>query len=284
MSIKQPVARFSAGIIIFAVLFISAAAGCKKKDSSYDLSPNLNIANDIVFAERGLFHTFDLLLKANLDSAILKYGVGSIDKAGVRYDSAARQFIFYYQSRICADSVDRNGNIIVNLSGNFFSPGTHAKVVFENYSEDSRQFIGSDSLFNEGNATGSGIIYASFIDSLIISKDASQSTKWHSLFVYHLPDAITILPDSLLQLTITGSAFGSSSAGYPFLFQISYPLLNDFNCPWIRQGVMSLSTPSVQVTSGYIEYANQAICDNRVTYIFDGNIFKGWINRNKLNF
>ncbi len=272
------------GIILSVIILLSAAAGCKKKNTSFDLSPGLNVADDIVFTERGLFHTFNLLLKANLDSNIMQKGVGTIDKALVYYSSSSKRFTFYYQNKYCADSVVRNGNIIVTLSGRFFSSGTTAAVVFQNYSEDSRQFIGRDNLYNTGMMIGGNGGYNSTIDSLLIVKDSLHTTIWNSLLDYHLPPALKMQPDSLAPFTITGTANGISSGTYAFSFQISTPLVNDIYCPWIRRGVMQLSVPSADVATGTIEYVNSDRCNNRVTYDFEGSIFQWWVIRKKLSY
>ncbi|MCX6286463.1 MAG: hypothetical protein NTY96_05060 [Bacteroidetes bacterium] len=277
-------ASLAKGIVLTAIILLTAAAGCKKKNSSFDLSPNLNVADDIVFTERGLFHTFGLLLKANLDTTIMHQGVGTIDKAIITYNSVVRRFSVFYQNKYCADTVLRNGNIIINLNGDFFSAGTVAIITFRKYSEDSRQFIGKDSLVNHGLSSGSITTYVSFINGLLITKDSLLSTRWNSNLEYSIPPILKILPDSLMPLTISGSAIGLSSSNYGFSFQISEPLVDNLYCPWIRSGVMQLSTPSLQVTTGTIEYVNQAKCNDRVTYNFEGSIFEWWINRKKLSF
>ena len=274
-----------AGVLVLsALILLSAAAGCKKKNTAYDLRPNLNVADDIVFTERGLFHTFDLLLKANLDSNIMHMGVGTIDKALVSYSSSSRRFTFYYQNKYCADSVLRNGNIVITLSGDFFTSGTGATVEFQNYSEDSRQFIGQDILLNAILVLGGNGSYASTIVNLAIVKDSVHSTLWNSQLNYHIPPVLKMKPDSLVPFTITGTGNGRSSGTYDFSFQVSTPLLNDIYCPWIRQGVMQISVHSVDVTTGTIEYVNKDKCNNRVTYNFEGSVFEWWIIRKKLNY
>jgi hypothetical protein len=273
----------AASLVLVAVIMLSAAAGCKK-NTQKDLGPDLNVADDIVFAERGLFHTFNLLFKANLDSNIMHMGVGTIDKALVSYSSSSKKFTFFYQNKYCADSVTRNGNIVVTLTGNFFSSGTAATVVFQNYSEDTRKFIGTDNLYNSGMMLGGVGGYSSTIDSLIIVKDSVHSTLWYSSLVYHIPAVVKMQPDSLVPFTITGTGNGTSSSTYPFSFQVSTPLLNDIYCPWIREGIMQLSVPSADITTGTIEYANKDKCNNRVTYNFEGSLFEWWIIRKKLNY
>jgi hypothetical protein len=214
----------------------------------------------------------------------MQLGVGTIDKALVSYSSSSRKFTFYYQNKYCADSVTRNGNIVVTLTGNFFSSGTAATLVFQNYSEDTRKFIGRDNLYNSGMMLGGNGGYDSTIDSLLIVKDSVHSTLWYSDLVYHLPPVLKMQADSLTPFTITGTANGRSSSSYTFSFQVSTPLVNDIYCPWIRQGVMQLSVPSADVTTGTIEYVNREKCNDRVTYNFEGSVFEWWIIKKKLNY
>jgi hypothetical protein len=82
---------------------------------------------------------------------------------------------------------------------------------------------------------------------------------------------------------MTGSAHGISSDSYQFSLQISSPLVDDLNCPWLRDGLMQVSIPGVDVPSGTIQYMNSSKCDNRVTYDFQGNLFNWWINARKLS-
>jgi len=271
----------AAWMVLFAVILLSAVAGCKK-NTEKDLGPDLNVANDIVFTERGLFHTFNLLVKANLDSNIMHMGVGTIDKALVYYSSSSRRFTFFYQNKYCADSVTRNGNIVATLTGDFFSSGTTVTVIFQNYSEDTRKFIGTDDLYNSGMMLGGVGGYGSAIDNLLVIKDSVHSTHWYSRLRYHIPSGIKMQPDSLVPFGITGNGNGISSSTYAFSFQVSTPLLNDIYCPWIRQGIMQISVPSVDVTTGTIEYVNRDKCNNRVTYNFEGSVFEWWIIKKKL--
>jgi len=274
----------AAGLFLSALMILAVFPACKKKSSSSDLGPNVNVADDIVFTERGLFHTFNLLLKANLDSGIMHTGAGTIDKAVVTYNNSSRLFSFYYQNKYCADSVLRNGNIVITLTGDFFTTGTGVSVDFQDYSEDSRRFIGSDNLINTNLALGGNGGYVSTIVNLNIVKDSVHSTQWNSSLSYHIPVEIDKNADSLAPFTITGTANGRSSSTYAFSSEISTPLLNDIYCPWIRQGIIQLSIPSADVATGTIEYVNEDNCNNRVTYNFEGNVFKWWINKKKLGY
>jgi hypothetical protein len=271
-------------LLLIAVFLILATAACKKKNTVSELGPNVNVADDIVFAERGLFHTFDLLFKANLDSNIMVNGAGTIDRAIITYNSTLRRFSVFYQNKYCADSVTRNGNIVITLTGDFFTTATEATVVFQNYSEDSRKFIGKDNLINYGFVLGGHSGYNSTIVGLSIVKDSLHSTVWNSLLDYHIPTVIKMNPDSIAPINITGTANGVSSATYAFSFQISTPLVNDIYCPWIRQGIMQISVPSADVADGTIEYVNSLKCNDRVTYNFEGTVCEWWINKRKLNY
>ncbi len=273
----------AAWLSLAAVIMISAAAGCRK-NTSKDLRPDYNVSNDIVFIERGLFHTFNLLLKANLDSNIMHGDLGVIDNAVVSYSRSSGKFTFNYQDKLCADSATRNGRIVASLTGDFFTSGTGVTVEFQNYSEDSRQFTGSDNLVNNIMSLGGNGGYYSTIVNLTVAKDPAHSTLWNSLLTYHIPVVIKMNPDSLVPFTISGTGNGTSSGTYAFSFEVSTPLLNDIYCPWIRKGIMQVSVPSADAPGGTIEYANNQKCDNRVTYNFEGSVFKGWIISKQLNY
>jgi len=273
--------HFSTKALILCLVVLNLA-GCKKKNSSFDLTPNINVANDIVAAERCLTHTFNLLYLANTDSAIIHNGSGIIDNASITYISSQRKFIFRYTGKPCADSTVRNGTVLVVLTADFFNPGTHAAVKFQAYTEDARQFTGTDSIRNNGPASGDLLQFIYDCDSLIILKDTAHSCLWSSSLEYHVA-ALKNQAGGLSPLTITGTGNGVSSSTYPFSFHISTPLVNDLYCPWKRSGTLQVSMPSLEIQAGSIEYMNSDSCSNRVTYNFDGNVFQWWINNKKLS-
>jgi len=277
---RQGKYRCLAGLLLIGLLFLFS--GCSKKNQSFNLRPNLNAADDIVIAERGLAHTFNLLLRANLDSMIMNTGHGIIDQAIVAYLKPENTFNILYSGKRCADSAVRNGLISIRLSGNFFTKGTVSRVTFKGYSEDYHLFTGSDSLVNQGSSPAGFLVMASFIDSLIIYKDSTGNIYWYSSLVYNIPPMIKLPPDSNTPVNITGSAHGISSHSYNYSLQITSPLINDLNCPWFRDGIMQVSISGVDVPSGTIRFMNRTKCDNRVTYDFEGNLFEWWINARKL--
>ena len=274
----------AAAMLIGLLILISAAEACRKKNYSYDLSANLYVANNVVFVERGLVHTFNLLLKTNLDPFIRRDGVGIIDKAIIHFDTSANLITIKYQNNMCADSVVRNGQIFIRMRGDFFTTGTVAILYFYKYSEDSRQISGTDSLVNLGALAGGRCSYKSFIDSLVIKQDSGASSTWHSEFQYNIPSVLKLPSDSINPVIITGTAGGWTDEGYNFTLEISIPLVNRIYCPWIREGVQQVSIPALEISSGSIEYVNMASCNNRVTYRFGSSMFEWWINKKKLIF
>lgn len=278
---NQPEFRFCLpGMLCLGLLLFFT--GCSRKNQSFNLRPNLNAADDIVIAERGLVHTFNLLLRANLDSNIIQTGHGRIDQALVAYIKSSNTFNFLYSGQPCADSAVRYGLISIRLSGDFFTHGTSAKISFSGYTEDTHLFKGSDSLINQGTSSQGYMVVESIVDSLSISKDSTGSICWYSSLSYNIPPMIKLPPDSSSSVTLTGSAHGKSSHSYQFSLQISSPLVNDLNCPWLRDGLMQVSIPGLDVPAGTIQYMNRTKCDNRVTYDFQGNLFYWWINARKL--
>lgn len=276
---------FKGALQLLAVMYILFfAPACKKKNYSYNVSANLYVANNVVFVERGLFRTFNVLLKANLDPSLRRDGVAVIDKAVVHFDTSANIITIKYQNTFCADSVVRNGQVFIKMNGNFFMAGTRLQIYFDKYTEDGRQFVGADSLVNIGAVEGGKCSFQSKIDSLVIRQDSGASSSWHSEFQYKIPSYSKMTSDSLAPVLITGTAGGWTDEGYKFMLTISSPLVDNIYCQWIREGVHQLWMPALEVVTGSVEYVNSATCNNRVTYRFGDSMMEWWINKKKLFF
>lgn len=276
----------ASGLLALASLFAftTSLLSCGKKNSNYDLNTNVNVADDIVFVQRGLLNTFGILLKANSDSMIMAGISGIIDNALVTYIRSQNKFLISYKNKTCADSVVRNGLVTVFMTGDFFTAGSAARLVYTSYTEDSRMYTGHDSLSNTGPSTGGGLRFIAFTDSLVIAKDSNHKTLWYSALEFLLPVQNKGLSSVTGPVLVNGSGHGTSSGSNTFSFQVSESLSDDLFCGWIRSGEVSLQVPLADIPTGTIRYMNADSCNNRVFYDFEGHQFQWWINKKKLGF
>lgn len=96
--------------IIFTGLILLCLFYLCRKNSTYDLKSNVNVANDVILSVSSITAIFNLLIKARLDSSLVLTGYAQIDAANITYDSAKREYDFGFGTRISPDSVQRTGN------------------------------------------------------------------------------------------------------------------------------------------------------------------------------
>lgn len=252
------------------LLILGAAVSCQK-DREYNLSPSVNVANDVVLSGQAFTHPFRMVLKAVNDPVLAVNFVDTIDKALVTWDTAENKYKFVYFSVLCPDSVVRYGSFEAYLSGPIGDPGTLIRIFFPNYLEDSHLIDGWDSIVNDGPDQQGRLVFANYILNGLIHKD-SLIIRWDATYRY-LVDPAMLAPGADVTYCIRGEAEGISSKGYPFSATIRDSLVTTFSCPWILSGTIDLLIPVADIQTGTIDYLPGDGCTNRIKYDFEGNIY-----------
>jgi len=264
--------------VIVISLLMFTMTGCKK-NSSVDLKPSFNAANDVILSNRPFIYVFNMLVRAVTDSVLQQTHHAVIDSAELSFDHLTNQYVFQFSGKMGHDSVRRYGSFRATLDSNFFIPGTSVGITFQGYAEDSHSITGIDSILNTGISTDGKLGFVNSIREALISKDTIRVIRWQALQTCYLdPTVFSSHPDSAL-IRIEGSGQGVSSMGFTFSTTISTPLQDLLSCPWIRGGIIALSIPEAPVQTGTINFSNPG-CTDKVIYDFEGTIYY-WKLKNK---
>jgi hypothetical protein len=268
------------GLLIASLTILFS--GCKK-NTTVDLRPNLNAANDNVILHRAFIHVFDMMLKASLDSVLHADLFALIDSAAVTYNPQLNRYTFDYQGNKCPDSVIRYGTFEIVSDTGFFITGAKASVNFTSYFEDGHFIQARDTIRNQGIITGGKIHFQSDVDSALIAKESSGNIHWKGSLNHHVDPSIVTQGVAGAVVLVDGSGSGISSGGYGFSSVIHQPVKDMLDCPWLRSGVVGFSIPGAEVGNGTITYWSDATCNDSVHYNFDGTIYKWRMDRDHLS-
>jgi len=259
-------------IFLFGLALLFAGTACKK-NQSYDLKPNLNVANDNILSHRPFINVFNMIVKASRDSALQQQHHSLIDSASVTLSPDNKKLTFIYSGTLCPDSVRRKGGFEVVLDTSFFVEGTKAFVTFKNYFEDSHYIIASDSMIFSNSTSDSKMVYTNYISDALITKDSLRVIHWNGLITFTLPPEILQNGNNPVQIEVNGSATGISSMGYGFRSTITSSLLEYLDCPWILDGKMELFIPDAVIRGGTIGFISKTTCNNLIDYDFEGTVY-----------
>jgi hypothetical protein len=267
-------------LIFFIVLILFCLFYSCRKNSTYDLKPNVNVANDVILSVSSFTAIFNLLIKARLDPSLASHGYTHIDGANINYDSVKREYDFGFGSTISPDSVQRTGTVKVVVSGDILQKGSYAKVSFQNYYEDSGKVDGIDSIANEGANVFSQMVFSVYVFQGTINKVYGGGTITYDMNGKYKTTASSLVPGEDILFLMQGSISGISSKGHTFSASIRDTLQNVFSCPWIKDGIIDVHLPDAQVPDGYIDFISTDGCSDVIWYYFEGSDFK--VRKNKM--
>ena len=257
---------------VILCLFLSFT-GCKK-NKQYDLTPDINVADDIVLSESAYNHATENLLLALADPALHSVFHSVIDSAFVVFDTAENEYIFNYTSKLCPDSVVRYGKIEMYVFGSLPDTGTIFKIYFQNFMEYQHLITGRDSVVYKGTDGSGKMVFRNYIIYGVIHKDL-ELIDWNSTNNF-MVDPSLFQPGHTLDYYITGQAYGTSSKGHTFTAKINDSLIHQQTCPWILSGTIDLHIPGADVENGTIDFIVGDGCTNKLKYDFEGNIYYLW--------
>jgi hypothetical protein len=259
------------------VLVLIMLAACQK-NHEVDLSPDLNVANDVVTAECSYRYTFNMVIKAQTDSAIQQNHSGWIDSAWVVYNTSLNEYLFQYSWKVCPDSVVRSGRFRADFNSSILNPGSVTQIFFENYFDGNDSISGVDSIVNKGFGAGNTIIFTNYIKNGLILKGLDHNSRitWSSETQF-VTNAISFTQPGDIIFLMSGNCSGISSKGLVFSAEFN-SLTDPLSCPWILDGQISLTIPDAGYTTGTVDFIPNDGCSNRLKYTFEGNIFYLWKN------
>jgi hypothetical protein len=260
-------------ILSTGLILLLFAISCKKNTST-DLGPNVNCSNDVILSVSSFTTIFNLLIKARLDPELANTGMTVIDKVAVTYDPMSKEYTFHFMGDISPDSVRRSGQITMVASGDVLEKGTVATVQFHNYYEDNGPFGGTDSILNLGvNGAGKTEFSVRVSDAVINKAVEGGIIKVNVSLSFAILPSLLVSGQDLLFLE-KGTLSGVSSKGYAFSASLRDSMEDDFNCPWIRSGIIDLHVPDAELPDGYIDFISADGCSDVIWYYFGESSFK----------
>lgn len=266
-------------IFLFATIIIMCAS-CKKGSIETNYNPNLTVANNQVIAERAYSQVFNIFFMVVSDTALKTTGTKTIFGALCTYQETPEikyiidYFQFYNQ---CPDGKRRKGVITAILNKGFSETGAIANLSFSDYTVDSLRLEGDNIITNSGISASMSQMYEHTIPSAtltFIDYTGEQPYHWDSQKTFIYVEGMGTPNDfSDDMFEISGQSSGSDINGGTFSASTGKVLGNYFNCRWIRTGTTILSTPGLDITTGYIDYIGEDTCTNLVMYFFNGNPF-----------
>ncbi len=267
--------------VLIGLCLLISIQGCRK-NKQFDLHPILNAVNDNLLSQRPYHYAFLMLVKASLDSVLIKDLHSMIDGAYVTLDPDAKTLTFFFVGNTGQDSVVRYGSFTASLDTGFLITGACALFSFNAYQEDYHRVQGDFSIRNTGINEEGITEFISLIDSALVTKDSIRNIHWSGNMVYQLtPFSGRNNPVKIL-ITTLGAGSGVSSMGYPFQFLIMDPLKDSLLCPWYHDGMIRVVLSEGDVTSGSIEFMGKSICNNRVDYDLEGRLYHRWVSEKYL--
>jgi len=271
--------HFLPNIILILIILLTVAA-CKKGSIETNYNPSLQVANNQVIAERAYSQVFNIFFMVVSDSVLKATGSNNIFGAQCSYQDTNGivyiiDYLDYYTS--CPDGKVRKGKIIASLNKEFSEVGAIASMSFSNYVVDDLKLDGDNTISNSGLSMSMLQMYEYEVPSATLTLYDTVSHgnfHWESSKVFTWIEGMGTLADYEDDVfEITGTANGSDLSNVVYSAYIDEPLGNYFNCRWIRTGKTNISTPGLDVKSGYIDYIGEDTCTNQVIYYFNGNPF-----------
>ena len=254
---------------VLFILLLTGVVSCSK-NSSKNLQPDLNAANDLILIHRPVVNIFRVLSMAVTDSVLQQNHIAGIYGSTVIYSPSLNKYMVSYNGSECPDSTVRAGRFYAVLSGPFFTAGTQIIISYNNYSEDYHYMFGTDTITCMGNISGH-YTYSYIQRDDSISKDSGR------MILFSINETIDLAGDIQSGqggFSLTGQVNGTSSDGFPFTANISTPFTVSYQCPWISTGEMNLVIPGVDVPDGLISFPSGTGCSDRVNYNFDGIVYQ----------
>ena len=167
------------------------------------------------------------------------------------------------------DGILRTGKLIYTFSGPLFTPGTTVSVSFNQYTVNGYGIQGTYAITN--NSTQSGISFTTLVTNGILTcPDATNFHYSHNKTYTQTAGASTPFDISDDVYAISGNSAFSSSDGSSLVLNVTTPLVRNFTCLNITQGVVAFVYN--QGISGTIDFGD-GTCDNSAT-LKVGNITK----------
>ena len=159
------------------------------------------------------------------------------------------------------DGILRTGKVIYTFSGPLFTPGTTVSVSFNQYTVKGYGIQGQYAITN--NSTQNGVSFTTLVTNGILTcPDLTNFHYSHNKTYTQTAGASTPFDISDDVYAINGNSAFSSSDGSSLVLNVTTPLVRNFTCLNITQGIVAFVYN--QGISGTIDFGDGG-CDNTAT-------------------
>lgn len=156
----------------------------------------------------------------------------------------------------------RKGKIIVTQSDAIWVEGSVRTATFDDFFIDDAQLEGVRTIVNEGADANGNLTFSRTVVDGKITFPNGTSTTWESNYQLTQTEGgqtPLILSDNVFE--VTGSANGVNRNGQAFTATIDEPLVKNKLCPWVSEGLITLTIDSKTLSLNY----GSGTCDNKAT-------------------
>lgn len=249
------------GALISPMLF----TGCDK-DENQQRTPidHAKLAEDVALSDQIYGDIFEVV---NNESGTPKNS-SSVNGCGVVTLTEGLLSVDYGNG--CTDNhgILRSGSFTATYNGDYFTPGSSLTVVTDNYFVNGHTVNGALAITNNGRNSSNNLEFEATVQQgSIIKPDGSvvtfQSTR---IFEWNEGDhGIFSWCDNAW--LVSGISEGTTSDGHEYSVEITTPLKKRSCCPWVVEGMISISADGTQTAS--LNYGNGA-CDRLALYTHNG--------------
>ncbi|MFO8129874.1 MAG: hypothetical protein R6T99_08260 [Bacteroidales bacterium] len=265
------------------LIFLPSAlmlTSCKKDNEEMDYNPNLITAKNQVRGQDVFTDVFLYLFRASQDTALINNGSAVIDEALVTYIASPSEMIVvdygdYF--KLCSDGLVRKGSYTASLTRPLIDSASVATIRFYGFYVQDMSVSGKQVLANQGHITGGKLTFESVVDSgLIIVMDTISPGRFRwgcqqTLYLEEGQETPAEPGDDIF--FVEGNSRGVAANGHAFSTSVIQPLVATYECLLMQSGIQNIQTPSLEVTTGTLDYIENDSCTLKVDFYYNGNRF-----------
>lgn len=261
--------------IAFIVLIASIGlvfTGCRKNDRDND--KDTTSARDNFAAENAFAGIFKSIGEYADSSALIRVGcaIYTVDSVGTSSWPKTLTIDFGTSNCMCADGNLRRGKIIASFTGRYRDSLTVITISTVNYYHNNN-FVqaGTHTITNNGHNASGNLSYTINVQSASVIT-SNGTVSWNSYRTREWIAGESTLSNPMDDVySIIGTGNGTSVNGNTFSLTITDPLIVALNCPYIKQGKLTLSPPNL--SERMIDFGGGS-CDNNATVTINGVVYE----------
>lgn len=266
--------RLKTAVVTAAALL--ALVACRK-DKEDTMAPGNGAPDYTAASDEAMTSDYSNDMLQQVDAAALANGVRSTNDAcapTVTIDTVAMphtMHIDFGQSNCTAlNGRMRRGVILVSYTGPYRAQGTVITITPQNYFVNNNHVEGTKTITNMGLNENHVPYFNVVADITVTAGNGNWTATHHSERIRTWVQGSDTSDPTDDAYVITGHGHGINRNGHTYVMAIESPLHVHAGCPFITQGVVSITPESQPVRT--IDYGNGE-CDNSATVTVNGQSF-----------